>query len=131
MNGYRAANILVIEDDAAVREGVAKVLSRAGYTVHKGENGREGLAILEREPCDIVLTDIIMPEMEGIETITRIARQYPNLKVVAMSGGGRLGNTDFLKVARQIGAVDTIAKPATAKQLLETIEKHLPPFARA
>lgn len=130
MNGYRAAQILIIEDDTAVREGVAKVLSRAGYSVLKSSNGREGLEILEKEPCDIVLTDIIMPEMEGIETITRIAKQYPGLKVVAMSGGGRLGNTDFLKVASQIGAVDTIAKPATAKQLLETIEKHLPPFAR-
>ncbi|WP_417457656.1 response regulator [Kordiimonas sp.] len=127
---YKLANILVLDDDTAVREGVAKVLGKAGYTVHKGANGREGLSILENIECDLVITDIIMPEMEGIETITHIRERFPALKIIAMSGGGRLGNTDFLKIAKDIGAAATISKPATVRQLLTTVEDNLPPFAK-
>lgn len=120
--------ILVVDDDTNVREAIVRILKRAGYTVHKGTNGREGLEILASTECDMLITDIIMPEMEGIEVIGTVRQQYPHIKIIAMSGGGRSKNTDFLKIAKQIGACDTIYKPTTATALLETVHKNLPPF---
>jgi CheY-like chemotaxis protein len=103
--------ILVIDDDVVVRETIIQVLEDKGYIVISAEDGKRGVAAFRAERPDLVITDIIMPEKEGIQTIMEIRADRPDAKIIAVSGGGRIGNTDFLKIARQLGAADVIAKP--------------------
>jgi len=103
--------ILIIDDDAFVRETLIRILEDEGYQVITAPDGRRGLDAFRRERPDLVITDIIMPEQEGIETIMEIRGERPDAKIIAISGGGRIGNTDFLQIARKLGAADIIAKP--------------------
>jgi CheY-like chemotaxis protein len=103
--------ILVIDDDAAVRVTVQSVLSRFGYKVISAADGEEGIRLFRSIRPDLVITDIIMPVREGIETILAIRHEQPEAKIIAMSGGGRIGNADLLSMARQLGADQVIAKP--------------------
>ena len=117
--------ILVIDDDMVVRETIIQILEDKGYEVISAEDGYRGLAAFRRDKPDLVITDIIMPEKEGIETIRDIRGEYPEAKIIAISGGGRIGNTDFLKIARQLGASDVIAKPFDPDDLIAHVEKCL------
>jgi len=119
------ARICLIEDDALIRKTLHKLLSNMDHFVATASNGKEGLALIQSRPFDIVVTDIIMPEMEGIELIRRIHETHPDLKVVAMSGGGRVGNMDFLKIAKSIGADEIIYKPATKTDFINAIDRCL------
>lgn len=121
------ARICLIEDDPTVRKVLYKVLSGAGHFVSAASNGREGLELMEHRDFDLVVTDIIMPEMEGIEMIRRVRDSKPDLKIIAMSGGGRVGNTDFLKIAKNLGADEIIYKPVTRTDFLETVNRCLVP----
>jgi CheY-like chemotaxis protein len=103
--------ILVIDDDAIVRDTIVEILESEGYAVISAEDGKRGVSLFRSEHPDLVITDIIMPEREGIQTITEIRALVPTAKVIAISGGGRIGNADFLKIARLLGAVDVISKP--------------------
>lgn len=114
--------VLLIDDEPMVRKIVRKMLERAGHDVVEVENGRVGLERLESVSFDLVMTDIIMPEVEGIEVLTRIGEQFSAIKVIAMSGGGRTGNIDFLKVAGNLGACATLQKPFTYDALLKAID---------
>jgi CheY-like chemotaxis protein len=105
------AKILVIDDDAMVRETITQILEDLGHRVMIAEDGRSGVAAFRAERPDLVITDIIMLEQEGIQTITEIRGLSPETQIIAISGGGRIGNTDFLRIARHIGANDVIAKP--------------------
>lgn len=105
------AKILVIDDDVIVRETLTQILEDLGHLVLIAEDGKAGVAAFRADRPDLVITDIIMPEQEGIQTITEIRGLAPEAKIIAISGGGRIGNTDFLKIARHIGANDVIAKP--------------------
>jgi DNA-binding response OmpR family regulator len=78
------------------------------------------------EKPDLVITDIIMPEKEGIQTITEIRREQPDAKIIAVSGGGRVGNTDFLKIARSLGADDAVAKPVDPDDFTARVRRFLP-----
>jgi DNA-binding response OmpR family regulator len=113
--------ILVIDDDMMVRETIIEILESAGYDVLSAEDGKRGLALFLRERPDLVITDIIMPEMEGLQTITEIRRSGSAVKVIAISGGCRLFNRDFLAIARLLGASDVIAKPFDAGDLLSRV----------
>ena len=113
--------ILVIDDDASVREVVSEMLRLEGHDVTIAENGRDALPLLARHHFDLVITDLIMPEKEGIETISEIRRTYKTIPIVAISGGGRLGPGDYLETARYIGANATLAKPFARQELLATI----------
>jgi len=97
-----------------------KMLLRMGYEVIEARNGSEALEIFQRDPVDLVMTDIIMPEKEGLETIGALKRKHPGVKIVAMSGGGRGSATEYLKVAIMMGADRTIRKPFSNENL-ETI----------
>lgn len=103
--------ILVIDDNVVVRNTIIQILENEGYEVIGAEDGRRGLHVFRHERPDLIVTDIIMPEKEGIETIRDIRGECPDAKIIAISGGGRIGNTDFLKIARQLGACEAIAKP--------------------
>src|SRR6185295_4950602 len=96
------ARLLVIEDQAAVRETVCMVLKNAGHSVIEAEDGDEGLARLATEMVDLVLTDIIMPRTEGIGAIREIKRLYPAMKIIAMSGTGAYAL--YLHSAQKLGA---------------------------
>ena len=115
--------VLLIDDEPMVRKIVRKMLERAGHEVVNVENGRAGLDRLERAPFDLIVTDIIMPDVEGIEVLMTVRERHPSIAAVAMSGGGRMGNVDFLEVARKLGAAATLEKPFTQDALLKAIDQ--------
>ena len=117
--------ILVIDDDVIVRETIVQILEDRGYTVLSAEDGDRGLALFRAERPDLVITDIIMPEKEGIQTITEMRGERPDAKIIAISGGGRIGNTDFLKIARHLGAMDIIPKPFDPDELVSRVRRCL------
>lgn len=117
------ARILVIEDDALVGEWLADFLGRAGHEVVRAENGHEGIRLLADTPAQVVITDMIMPEKEGFETITELHRDHPHLPIVAISGGGQTGPKDYLETARLLGAVEVFAKPLDGPALLAKVNE--------
>ena len=119
------ARILIIEDDNEVREYLESVISRAGYEVVSAENGKEGVKLFQENPVDLVVTDIIMPEKDGIETIMDLRRANPALMVIAISGGGRSEPENYLHSARLLGANRTMKKPFTNQEMLDTIKELL------
>jgi DNA-binding response OmpR family regulator len=115
--------ILIIDDEHQVRRWLRTGLESAGYDVEDAPDGVKGLTAFKQRPADLVLTDIYMPEKEGLETIRELRRQNPELKIIAMSGGGIAG--DFLPYAKKLGAVKTIEKPFDTELLLETVREVL------
>jgi DNA-binding NtrC family response regulator len=113
--------ILVIDDDAVVRTTIEQILEDAGYEVVTARNGLHGTVAFHRTQPDLVITDIIMPEQDGIQTITEIRAAKPDAKIIAISGGGRIGNADFLAMARTLGAIDVIPKPFDSDELLTVV----------
>jgi DNA-binding response OmpR family regulator len=123
------AHVLVIEDERSLRDFVREALERAGHEVSLAADGRDGLrqCRASRAPVDLVITDLIMPEQEGLETIMLLRRERPALPVIAMSGGGGGGRTrDLLATARILGAARTLAKPFRLAELLTAVHELLP-----
>ena len=117
--------ILVIDDDVQVRQMLRQMLEREGYEVVDAPDGKEGIRLYRDEPADLIITDIIMPEKEGIGTIFELRRDFPDVKIIAISGGGRLVNkNDCLELCRAKG-IPTFSKPFDRKELLEAIQKLL------
>ena len=117
------ARLLVIEDQAAVREMVCIVLRSAGHTIVEASNGDDGLKTLEHEKVDLVLTDLVMPGTEGIATIREIRNLYPRMKIVAMSGTGAYSL--YLDAAAKLGADMVLEKPFRPDELREAIARTL------
>lgn len=117
--------ILIIEDDNEVREYLEIVLSRAGYEVASASNGKEGVELFLAQPADLVVSDIIMPEKDGIETILELRRANAQLKVIAISGGGRCEPENYLHSAKLLGANRTMKKPFTNQEILDAISELL------
>ncbi|MEW6298076.1 MAG: response regulator [Thermodesulfobacteriota bacterium] len=113
--------ILVIDDEPQVRAMLRQMLEREGYEVVEAEEGEEGLRRYQEQPVDLVITDILMPQKEGIETIRTLRRTNPGVKIIAISGGGRMSKLDLLPIAQTFGAVRTLAKPFERKELLEAV----------
>ena len=122
--------ILVIDDDALVRASIVLLLMDAGYQVSSAENGALGMAVFRSEQPDLIITDIIMPEQEGIQTITEIRKDKSDAKIIAISGGARVGHADFLKIALVLGAMATISKPFDQDELLTLVKDCLAGRAR-
>lgn len=120
------ATILVIEDDAAMRRVVTRILDGTKHQVLEAKDGQQGLALLAQHGADLVITDILMPEKEGIQTIREIQERSPDTKIIAMSGGGVSRNLMFLDVARAFGADAALAKPFKPRELIEAVERLLP-----
>jgi DNA-binding response OmpR family regulator len=116
------AKILVVDDDTVLLMMLREMLEKASHDVTTAENGIQALNCLRNQLPDIVILDIIMPEKEGFETIVELRRDYPNLKIIAISGGGSVGAINYLKLAKTLGAHLTIEKPIRMKELLATIE---------
>ena len=120
-------HILIIEDDRAVRQTLCENLREAGYEILEAADGEQGLAMLTAavtKPA-LVITDIIMPQKEGIETIIAIRKQFPDIKLLAISGGGRTQNMDFLEAAQKLGADITMAKPIDLDELEKSVKSLL------
>lgn len=120
------ARILVVDDDPLVRRLIRDILATQKHEVSEAENGRRGEQVAAQQRPDVIITDIVMPEQEGIETIIGLRRQCPALKILAISGGGRMRFLEFLDVARKFGADATLAKPFDRAALLSTLAPLLP-----
>ena len=118
--------VLIIEDDSFVQNMLKQTFERAGYVVETAANGRIGIQLYTTNPHDVVITDLIMPEMEGIETISSLRKGNPNVKVIAISGGGRNSPDDYLHMASKLGASRTFTKPVDRNALLEAVAELLP-----
>ena len=117
--------ILVIDDDVQVRQMLRQMLEREGYEVVDAPDGKEGIRLYRDEPADLIITDIIMPEKEGIGTIFELRREFPGVKIIAVSGGGRfVHKNDCLDLCRAKG-IPAFSKPFDRKELLEAIQKLL------
>jgi DNA-binding response OmpR family regulator len=119
------AKVLVIEDDSDVRNYLVTVLTRSGHTVAAASGGAEGLVRYREDPADVVITDIIMPEKDGIETIVDLRRGDSAPKVIAISGGGLVSPHDYLRSAKLLGADLALAKPFTGGEILAAVEQVL------
>jgi CheY-like chemotaxis protein len=119
--------ILVIDDDDDFRTMLCTALEQAGYTVAEARNGHEGYQRQRTEPVDLVITDILMPEQEGLETIQALRQEFPEIKIIAISGG--VGLLNFLPLARMFGASQTLQKPFTLQQLYDMVRQVLQPPA--
>ncbi len=113
--------ILVIDDDLLFSKVLAQLLERCGYKVTVAHNGKEGIDRYREETPDLVITDLIMPEKDGLETIAELRSEFPDLKFIALSGG----DLHNLPLARKLGARHTFHKPFATEELLETIEEEL------
>ncbi|MBF0425810.1 MAG: response regulator [Magnetococcales bacterium] len=122
------ARILVIDDDIGVRALMRVILEDAGHVVVEAPNGRLGIKRYRENPADLVITDMVMPEKDGVEVIVELMEQDTTIKVVAMSGGGRGLEADYnLGIAKDFGAVRTLAKPFSRQQVLQVVKDLLPP----
>jgi DNA-binding response OmpR family regulator len=117
--------VLIIEDNIVVRRSFEYILREAGIATVSAQDGIQGMRIFREYHPNIVITDIIMPEQEGIETIRQIRREGNSTQIIAISGGGRVGNLDFLTIATRFGANVTLAKPLEAAQLLGAVRNCL------
>lgn len=119
------ARIIVIDDNAGIRTVLRQILEAAGHEVFAAANGAEGLEMHRAKESDIVITDILMPEKEGLETIRELLDVYPGLRIIAMSGGGKsVGIGSYLTTAREMGA-EILLKPFEADVLISTVERIL------
>ena len=115
--------VLVIDDNQAVRDLIQFILEGAGYAVELAHDGEAGLRSQRARPADVVITDIFMPNQDGLETIARLREEYPRVKVVAMSGGGGsvIKGDRYLSTAREVGAHVLLPKPFDLDQLLRAV----------
>jgi len=120
------ARILIIDEDAPLRGVIAEALKLAGHDVMQAEDGRQGIELFKLEPADVVVTDLIMPGQEGIETIGLLRRDYPKLPIIAISGG-MAHSPLYLDLALRLGAQRALCKPFGAAELLGAIDDVLRP----
>lgn len=117
--------ILIIDDEQNVREAIGKIVESMGHVPVEAINGREGIRKFRERPTEVVISDILMPEKEGLETIRELRSIAPSVKIIAISGGARLQGTDFLSVAEQLGADAVLRKPFKIDQLCDMINSCL------
>ena len=117
--------ILLVDDNEAFRRLLRKTLESAGYSVLQAGNGVEALTIFQGQPVDLVITDLIMPEKEGLETILELRKLSSTVKIIAISGGGRLDADDYLPLAKGFGAARTLTKPFLAAEILTAVAEVL------
>ena len=121
------ATILIVDDDEALRTLLRRVLVRAGYSTLEAANGREALVHLQTQPVDLMITDLFMPQQDGLETILALRRMNLHLPIIAMSGGGSAAQYDMLRTASLFGAARVMMKPFRAEEVLAAILELLPP----
>ena len=124
-NEENMARILVIDDDIQIREMLRQTLEREEYEVVDAHDGKEGLRLYREAPTDLIITDIIMPEKEGVETIIELKRDFPDVKIIAISGGGQIGAEACLHLAEKLGAQRTFTKPVPHQDMIKAVKELL------
>lgn len=119
--------ILVIDDDIQVRDVLDQMLRRAGYEVVLAAEGDTACELFRKAPADVIITDMIMPEKAGIETIMELRTDFPDVKIIAISGGGRTGPYGYLKLAERFGAEKVLPKPLSKDKILQAVQELLAP----
>jgi CheY-like chemotaxis protein len=114
-------HILLVDDNETFCRSLAEILRRAGYEVRTAAEGSAALRLFREEPADLVITDLIMPGKEGLETIIELRQIRSSVRIIAISGGGRIDPGDYLPMAQQLGANRTLAKPFTSEQILDLV----------
>ena len=109
--------ILIMEDDESIRLALRKTLLRAGHEVREAANGAEGALIYRKDPPDLIITDILMPDQDGVETLLDLRQTLPDVKIIVISGNAQ----EFLPIARDLGAHKTFAKPFQQAEILEAV----------
>lgn len=118
-----SATVLLIEDDILMRELLELALQRAGFAVFVAENGKLGVELALKRKIDIVVTDIFMPESDGIETIRKLRSHAPEMPIVAISGSNPNRMSEILTIASRLGATETVSKPFPPSELVEIVKK--------
>lgn len=126
-----AQKILVIDDDKDVRDLVCLLLESRGYEATAAPGGKQALESVRLSPPDLVITDVVMPDMDGFEVLLSLRSLAPEVKTLVMSGGGRLSPEQYLKTARGLGAGGVLRKPFTRAEFLDTVRRVLPPEEQA
>lgn len=117
--------LLVVDDDATVREMLTVILEKEGYEVTAASDGKEAIRFFRRKPADLIITDILMPGQEGLKTIFDLRRDNPDVKIIAISGGGQYGLGNYLDAATALGANRAFAKPIERRELLKAVRELL------
>lgn len=115
------SQILVVEDDPHFRSMVARILKSQGYGVHEAANGRECISMMDSLEVDVVIVDMLMPEVDGIETIIKLKQTHNEVKIIGMSGGGMVNGAEYLHMAKQFGVDQTLLKPFTRDEMMVAI----------
>ena len=116
-------DILVVDDEPMIRDGLKVALEMEGHRALTASDGNEALKIVDESKPQLIITDIIMPESDGIEVICSLKETNPDIKILAISGGGRISAQDHLKIAKQLGASSILAKPFSTEELICEINK--------
>lgn len=116
--------VLVIDDDEQIRSLLRAILEREGYEVETAADGAQGLNFFRKDPADLVITDILMPEKEGLETIRELCDEFPDVKIIAISGGGSLAHPEvYLELCKKFGALRTFQKPVDRHELVTAVRE--------
>lgn len=115
------AKVLIFDDEPSILLMLKKMLEKEGHQVDLALNGRDGMELFEKDKPDLVITDIIMPEKEGLETILELRKKHPELKIIAISGGGRIGSEGYLPSAKLLGADLVFQKPLIPKEFVQAV----------
>lgn len=118
---WAAVKILIIEDDALLRRGLANVVGRLGCGVLEAANGIEGMKCFMQHKPDVIITDILMPEKEGLETIREMRKENPAVRIIAISAGSPMYKMQFLDLAEKFGASYTFNKPVNPDELISAV----------
>lgn len=114
--------VLIVDDDAEMRDAVARILRGAGYAVELAADGDQAIAVQRTRPAEVLITDVFMPSRDGLETIQLFRSEYPDVAIIAMTGGSPTGRVDeYLQVAKIAGARATLRKPFAAQALLDSL----------
>lgn len=120
------AKILVVDDEDSVRFVIKETLEQERHEVVEARTGNEALEVFERKPAELVITDLVMPDKNGIDLILELKNRYPNVRILAISGGGGLnGRFDYIPIAELIGARSVMRKPFNIIELKQTVKELL------
>lgn len=117
------AGVMIVEDDAALREMLKEALEKRKYTVIAAADGREAIAKFRPSVVDLVITDLLMPEEDGLKVIMKVKEAKPDVKVIAISGGGKAGPGSYLLIAHKLGADQVFSKPFLPSELVQKVKE--------
>lgn len=117
------ASVLVVEDDVQVRTMLRMTLEDAGHCVREASDGHQAIGLHRSCPADLIVTDILMPEKEGLETIMELRAEWPELRIIAITGGGSSNPQSYLEIAKRMGAARAFQKPVDQEELLGAVKE--------